>query len=75
MNGIFYGGSGELLWHQFAGVLFTLVWSGVGTLVIGLLIKYTIGWRVKPEAEIEGIDGDQHGESAYDVAPGSGVLV
>jgi Amt family ammonium transporter len=30
---------------------------------------------VKPEAEIEGIDGDQHGEAAYDVAPGSGVLV
>src|SRR5581483_2784978 len=23
MNGIFYGGSGELLWHQLAGVLFT----------------------------------------------------
>ena len=75
MNGIFYGGSGELLWHQLAGVLFTLIWSGVGTAIIALVIKYTIGWRVKPEAEVEGIDDDQHGESAYDVAPGSGVLV
>ena len=75
MNGIFFGGSGELLWHQFAGVLFTLVWSGVGTAIIALVIKYTIGWRVKPEAEIEGIDGDQHGEGAYDITAGSGVLV
>ncbi|BBH18203.1 ammonium transporter [Nocardioides baekrokdamisoli] len=75
MNGLFYGGNATLLYHQFAGVLFTLIWSGVGTAIIALAIKYTIGWRVKPEAEIEGIDGDQHGEQAYDVAPGSGVLV
>ena len=44
-------------------------------------IKYTIGWRVSDEAEVEGIDSDQHGESAYDLGtsisgglPTSGVL-
>ena len=65
-GGLFYGGNGTLLWHQFLGVVFTIVWCGVLTAIIGLAIKYTMGWRIKPEAEVEGIDYDQHGESAYD---------
>ncbi len=65
-GGLFYGGNGTLLWHQFLGVVFTIVWCGVLTALIGLAIKYTMGWRIKPEAEVEGIDHDQHGESAYD---------
>jgi Amt family ammonium transporter len=73
-NGIFYGGNMTLLGHQAMGVLFTLVVSGVVTAVLGLAIKYTMGWRVSEEAEIEGIDADQHGEAAYDIAPGSGIL-
>jgi ammonium transporter, Amt family len=75
LDGLFYGGGWSLLWIQIKAVAFTLVWSGIGTLVIALAIKYTIGWRVKPDAEIEGIDADQHGEKAYDLAPGSGILV
>ncbi len=66
-DGLFYGGDLTLLGHQAAGVLFTLVWSGVVTLILGLAIKYTIGWRVKPEAEVDGIDLDQHGETAYEL--------
>lgn len=66
-NGLFYGGNWTLLGHQAAGVLFTIVWCGVGTAIIGLLIKFTIKWRVKPEDEVEGIDLDQHGEQAYDL--------
>jgi Amt family ammonium transporter len=73
-NGLFYGGNLELLGHQFMGVLFTLVWSGVGTALIAFAIKYTIGWRVSEEDEIEGIDGAEHGEAAYDIAAGTGVL-
>lgn len=71
-GGLFYGGNGTLLWHQFLGVVFTIVWCGVLTALIGLAIKYTMGWRVKPEAEVEGIDYDQHGESAYDWGTSSG---
>ena len=81
MNGLFYGGDATLLWHQFLGVMFTVVWTGVLTTLIALAIKYTIGWRVTTEAEVEGIDSDQHSESAYDLAtsisgglPSSGVL-
>jgi ammonium transporter, Amt family len=65
-NGIFYGGDATLLGHQLMGVLFTIVWTGVLTTVIGLAIKFTIGWRVSEDAEISGIDSDQHGEVAYD---------
>jgi Amt family ammonium transporter len=72
MNGIFYGGGGELLLHQALGVLFTIVWCGVFTFIIGLAIKYTIGWRISEEAEVDGIDSDQHGEAAYDLHVGFG---
>jgi ammonium transporter, Amt family len=65
-NGIFYGGNAALLGHQLMGVLFTIVWTGVLTTVIGLAIKYTIGWRVSEDAEVAGVDSDQHGETAYD---------
>jgi Amt family ammonium transporter len=75
MNGLFYGGSGELLWHQFLGVLFTVVWCGVFTVIIGLAIKHTIGWRIDRDAEIDGIDADQHGEVAYDFGGHSGGVL
>ncbi|MBV9486373.1 MAG: ammonium transporter, partial [Frankiaceae bacterium] len=65
-GGLFYGGNANLLWHQFLGVAFTVVWCGVVTLIIAYLIKVTIGWRVTSDAEVEGIDVNEHGESAYD---------
>ncbi|HEY2296300.1 MAG TPA: ammonium transporter [Jatrophihabitans sp.] len=65
-NGLFYGGDLTLLGHQAMGVLFTLVWSGGITAVLGLGIKYTIGWRVTRDDEMSGIDNAEHGESAYD---------
>ncbi len=47
----------------------------VATLIVGLAIKYTIGWRIAEEDEVEGIDFTEHGESAYDLgAPGGGRL-
>jgi len=72
MNGLFYGGDLTLLGHQAMGVLFTLVVSGLAALVIGLAIKYTIGWRVTEEDEVDGIDFAQHGETAYDFVSLSG---
>lgn len=74
-DGLFYGGDLELLGHQAAGVLFTLVWSGVITLLLGLIIKYTIKWRVLPEEEVDGIDLAEHGETAYDIDHRSGGVL
>ncbi|MGV3563513.1 MAG: ammonium transporter [Nocardioides sp.] len=67
VDGLFYGGGVESLVDQTLGVLVAVAWSGIITLLIALAIKYTMGWRVSEEAEIDGIDFDQHGETAYDL--------
>jgi Amt family ammonium transporter len=66
IDGLFYGGGWHSLKVQFLAMGFTILWTGILTTVIALLIKFTIGWKIKPEAEVEGIDFDQHGETAYD---------
>jgi ammonium transporter, Amt family len=43
----------------------TLVWSGIGTLVILKVIDIVIGLRPTPEVEREGLDLTDHGERAY----------
>jgi Amt family ammonium transporter len=67
IDGLFYGGGADSLVDQVLGVLVAVAFSGVLTLVIGLVIKFTLGLRISEEAEVEGIDFDQHGESAYDL--------
>ena len=42
------------------------------TTIIGFAIKYTIGWRIDEEDEVEGIDFSEHGETAYDFVSLSG---
>lgn len=72
IDGLFYGGGAGSLGDQALGVLIALAWSGTATAIIGFAIKYTIGWRVPEEDEVNGIDLDQHGESAYDLHTGVG---
>jgi len=73
VDGLFYGGGLGSLWAQVLGALTAIVWSGVATAIIGLVIKFTMGWRIDDEAEVEGIDFSEHGESAYDLTTISGV--
>jgi Amt family ammonium transporter len=70
--GIFGNGVGAAFgfgWHQFAmqalGAGAVLVYSFVLALIIGFVIEKTIGFRVKAEDEIAGIDTVVHGEEAY----------
>jgi Amt family ammonium transporter len=53
--------------NQFAGI--GLAWgiSIVGTLVLLFVVDKTIGLRLKPEDELEGLDLSQHGEEGYDL--------
>jgi Amt family ammonium transporter len=51
---------------QGAGVLFTVVWSGVVTFIIFQIIKMTIGLRPTQDAEREGLDTAEHGERGYE---------
>jgi Amt family ammonium transporter len=68
VNGLFYGGGVDQLWRQIVGALAVLVFSFVLTLVIGLVIQKTIGFRISEEDEITGIDTVVHAESGYDFA-------
>jgi Amt family ammonium transporter len=50
---------------QAKGVALTLVWSGVISTILFLLIKFTIGLRPSVDAEREGLDITDHGERSY----------
>jgi len=67
LNGIVYGGGTDLLGKQAFGVFFVLGYSFIATLIIGFIIDKTIGFRVKADAEVAGIDYDQHAETAYEL--------
>ena len=71
LDGIFYGGGTALLGKQALGVFSVMAYSFIATLIIGLIIDKTIGFRVKPEAEIAGIDYDQHAETGYELTSSS----
>jgi len=63
-KGLFYGNPGQLL-TQLIAVGVTLVYSGVMTFVIFMVIKALVGVRVDAESEVVGLDESQHGEKAY----------
>jgi Amt family ammonium transporter len=46
-------------------VCLTLVWSGVGTIVILLVLRVIVGLRPSADQEREGLDLVDHGERAY----------
>jgi len=74
-DGLLYGGGWGVLGTQALGAFSVLAYSFVVTLLIGFIIHKLIGFRVDKDAEIEGIDLDQHLESAYDLtATVGGVL-
>ena len=80
VNPIFHSKTGAVLpsgviqgnWHQlinqFVGVAIAWGISIVGTLIILKIVDVTIGLRVAPEHEHEGLDITQHGEEGYDFA-------
>lgn len=68
LNGFIYGGGAELMGKQAFGAFFVLAYSFIATLIIGFIIDKTIGFRVKTDAEVAGIDYDQHAETAYELS-------
>ncbi len=65
-KGLLYGNPGQL-WTQFIAVAVTLVYSGVMTFIIFLVLKAVTGIRVDVEEEYVGLDESQHGEKAYNL--------
>jgi Amt family ammonium transporter len=72
-EGVFLGGGADLLLDQLTASAATLAYSLVVSFAIAKVIQSTIGLRVDPEAELEGLDRSQHAETAYylDVIPSS----
>ncbi|MFD2175632.1 ammonium transporter [Rhodobacter lacus] len=50
---------------QAKAVLVTIVWSGVGSLILLYIVKAVTGLRVAADDERQGLDLTTHGESAY----------
>jgi Amt family ammonium transporter len=67
VDGLFYGGGVDQLWRQAVGALAVLVYSFVLTLLIGLLLQKTLGFRVSEDDEMAGIDNAEHAETGYDL--------
>jgi Amt family ammonium transporter len=67
VDGLLYGGGAALLGKQAIGVGLVAAYSFIVTLIIGFIIEKTIGFRVKRDAEVEGIDLNEHAESAYEM--------
>ncbi len=65
-DGLLYGGGPGVLINQAIAAFTVLGYSFVVTLILGLLIKYTIGFRVGDEAELGSIDEVEHAETGYD---------
>jgi Amt family ammonium transporter len=64
-TGLIYSGSFAQLAAQAIGAFSVLIYSFVLAFVIGFAIEKTMGFRVKNEDELAGIDTVVHGEEAY----------
>jgi ammonium transporter, Amt family len=68
VSGVFYGGGFDQLIKQAIGAFSVLAYSAIGTAIIALAVKYTIGLRLDKEEESNGIDEAEHAETAYELA-------
>ena len=64
-QGLFYGGGADQLVSQAVGVGAVFAFVVVTAGILFLLIKMTIGLRVSPEEEVEGLDVLEHGAPGY----------
>jgi len=59
--GLLEGNGGQVM-TQVYGVLATIIWSGLATFVILIVVNILVGVRVSQAVEIEGLDINLHGE-------------
>ncbi|WP_040164340.1 ammonium transporter [Microbacterium gorillae] len=64
-TGLFVGGDISQLFMQFVTAFAVLIYSFVVAYAVGWIIEKTIGFRVKSEDEVAGIDTALHGEEGY----------
>lgn len=73
-NGLLYGNPSQVL-KQLGAVVVTYILAAIGTFMLMKILEATIGLRLKPEAEYQGLDINEHGEEGYaeDIAGGLSV--
>ncbi|MGA0068662.1 MAG: ammonium transporter [Miltoncostaeaceae bacterium] len=64
-TGLLVGGSAEQLWVQFYGIVATIAFTGLASLIVFLIIKHTVGLRVSEQDELAGLDIAEHGMYGY----------
>ncbi|NYE20440.1 ammonium transporter [Microbacterium immunditiarum] len=64
-TGLFLGGGWEQLVLQVVAAIGVLLYSFVAAWVIGFAVEKTIGFRIKNEDELAGVDTVVHGEEGY----------
>ena len=67
-TGLFMGGDGTQLLVQAIAAFSVMAFSFTLAFVIGLVIEKTIGFRIKNEDELAGVDTVVHGEEGYVLA-------
>ncbi len=65
-TGLLLGNSHQLL-LQFEGIVITIIYASVCTIIIGFVLEKTIGLKVSESEENIGLDKTQHGETAYNI--------
>ena len=63
------GGTPEQLWKQFAAAAVIAIYSFVMAFIIGFIIQKTMGFRIKNEDAVAGVDTVVHGEEGYALEP------
>ncbi|WP_258347747.1 ammonium transporter [Saccharopolyspora gregorii] len=70
VNGLLYGGGFDQLWRQAVGAVVVFAYSFALSLLLAWIVKATVGFRLSPEDEAEGVDETEHAESAYHFGDG-----
>ena len=66
-KGLLFGNPHQV-WIQIISVIVTIIYSAIGTLILGFITKLlTNGLRITEEEEIEGLDSSIHGEKAFNL--------
>ncbi len=66
-SGLAHDTVGAQLWNQLLGVLLTIGWCGVVSVVSLFVIDKVIGLRVTDEEEVVGLDISLHDEQGYEI--------
>jgi Amt family ammonium transporter len=56
---------GSLWLQQLKAIGITILFAVIGTAIIGAVVRGTIGLRITPEVERQGLDINEHGEEGY----------